>query len=344
MKPLAHRPYAVILAGGGGTRLWPLSTPSRPKPFIPLLGEETLFQRTVRRVLDGSSGLGLGVADIAVVTAAPYAEFVRAQAPGVTVLAEPVGRNTAAAIALATVALERDDDEVMVVLPADQTIEREAEFRATLGAAARAARDGVAGVRSPLVTLAWIAPGTIWLLLFLIAPLIMIVLVSIWTRTPVGFEKWSFTLDAYGRIFETDVYRDTLFGTFVRAIFVTALCVVMGYPVAFFLARCISSIRYQIALFIFVLAPFWVAYVVRIVAWLPVLGRQGVINYVIVEMLHLRSAVPTRIPTRPMRSPSPAKRRTKATISPTALMSWVRMKSIRSWKRARSAPSFPPIC
>ena len=143
--------------------------------------------------------------------------------------------------------------------------------------------------RSPLVTLAWIAPGTIWLLLFLIAPLIMIVLVSIWTRTPVGFEKWSFTLDAYGRIFDTDVYRDTLFGTFIRAVFVTALCVVMGYPVAFFLARCVSSIRYQIALFIFVLAPFWVAYVVRIVAWLPVLGRQGVINYVIVEILGLRS-------------------------------------------------------
>ena len=143
--------------------------------------------------------------------------------------------------------------------------------------------------RSPLVTLAWIAPGTIWLILFLIAPLIMIVLVSLWTRTPVGFEKWAFTVDAYGRIFETDVYRDTLFGTFIRAIFVTALCVVMGYPVAFFLARCVSSIRYQIALFIFVLAPFWVAYVVRIVAWLPVLGRQGVINYVIVEILGLRS-------------------------------------------------------
>ena len=143
--------------------------------------------------------------------------------------------------------------------------------------------------RSPLVTLAWIAPGTIWLILFLIAPLVMILLVSIWTRTPVGFEKWAFSFDAYGRIFETDVYRDTLFGTFVRAIFVTALCVVMGYPVAFFLARCVSSIRYQIALFIFVLAPFWVAYVVRIVAWLPVLGRQGVINYVVVEMLHLRS-------------------------------------------------------
>ena len=47
--------------------------------------------------------------------------------------------------------------------------------------------------------------------------------------------------------------------------------------------------RSQIALFIFVLAPFWVAYVVRIVAWLPVLGRQGVINYVIVEILGLRS-------------------------------------------------------
>jgi mannose-1-phosphate guanylyltransferase len=43
--------YAVILAGGGGTRLWPLSRPERPKPFLPLLGDETLLQRTVDRIL-----------------------------------------------------------------------------------------------------------------------------------------------------------------------------------------------------------------------------------------------------------------------------------------------------
>ena len=87
------------------------------------------------------------------VTAAGYADLVRAQAPGVTVLEEPVGRNTAAAIALATVALERDDDEVMVVLPADQTIDREADFRAVIGAAAGGLARGAFGIASPLVTL-----------------------------------------------------------------------------------------------------------------------------------------------------------------------------------------------
>ncbi len=139
--------------------------------------------------------------------------------------------------------------------------------------------------RSPLATLAWIAPGTIWLLLFLIAPLIMIVLVSVWQRTPVGFEAFSFTGEAYGRIFDTSVYLDTLKDTIIRALLVTALCIVIGYPIAYYLARCVKTVKFQIALFIVVLAPFWVAYVVRIVAWLPVLGRQGVINYFLVEVL-----------------------------------------------------------
>ena len=139
--------------------------------------------------------------------------------------------------------------------------------------------------RSPLVTLAWITPGTIWLLLFLIAPLLMIVLVSFWERTPVGFSAFSFSLDAYGRLFQTSVFRDTLISTIMRSLLVTGLCILIGYPIAFFLARCIKTVKFQIALFIVVLAPFWVAYVVRIVSWLPVLGRQGVINYSLVEIL-----------------------------------------------------------
>ena len=139
--------------------------------------------------------------------------------------------------------------------------------------------------RSPLVTLAWILPGSIWLLLFLITPLLMIVLVSLFERTPVGFQAFSFSLEAYGRLFQTDVYRDTLFDTILRSVTITALCIVIGYPIAFFLARCIKTVKWQIAMFILVLAPFWVAYVVRIVAWLPVLGRQGVINYFLVQVL-----------------------------------------------------------
>jgi mannose-1-phosphate guanylyltransferase len=145
--------YAVILAGGGGTRLWPLSTPGRPKPFIPLLGIGTLFERTVRRLLDGDE-LGLAPEDVFVVADGRHAGLVRRQAPaGVVVLDEPVGRNTAAAIALATVAIERPDDEVMVVLPADHAIEREDAFRAVLRDAAAELATGAFGIESPLVTL-----------------------------------------------------------------------------------------------------------------------------------------------------------------------------------------------
>jgi putative spermidine/putrescine transport system permease protein len=141
--------------------------------------------------------------------------------------------------------------------------------------------------RSPLATLAWIAPGSIWLVLFLIAPLLMIVLVSLWQRTPVGFEPFSFTVEAYTRIFDTPVYLNTLRDTIIRAIIVTGLCILIGYPIAFYLARCVKTIKFQIALFIVVLAPFWVAYVVRIIAWLPVLGRQGVINYFLVDVINV---------------------------------------------------------
>lgn len=139
--------------------------------------------------------------------------------------------------------------------------------------------------RSPLATLAWVLPGTIWLLLFLIAPLVMIVLVSLFERTPTGFAAFSFTLDAYGRIFDTAVYRDTLLDTIVRSVVITGLCVIIGYPIAYFLARGIKTVKWQIAMFILVLAPFWVAYVVRIISWLPVLGRQGVINYFLVDVV-----------------------------------------------------------
>ena len=143
--------YAVIMAGGGGTRLRPLSTADRPKPFLPLLGNETLFQRTVARVRDLVGG------DVAVVTDRRHAAHVRAQAPGVTLLEEPLGRNTAAAIALATVALDRPDDDVMVVLPADHVIADEDRFREVLAAAGSELAAGAYGVADPLVTLG-IAP------------------------------------------------------------------------------------------------------------------------------------------------------------------------------------------
>jgi mannose-1-phosphate guanylyltransferase len=139
--------YAIILAGGGGTRLWPLSSPERPKPFLPLLGDRTLLQLTADRlngVIEPDS--------IFVVTDRRYESLVREQLPEATVRAEPVGRNTTAAIALATVAIDRAEDEVMLVLPADQTIKDVGVFQGVLRAAERELALG-SMIRNPLVTL-----------------------------------------------------------------------------------------------------------------------------------------------------------------------------------------------
>jgi mannose-1-phosphate guanylyltransferase len=138
--------YAVIMAGGGGTRLHPLSRPERPKPFLPLVdGGGSLLQATVAR-LDGVTE------DVPVVTDRRYERIVKAQLPGVAVLTEPLGRNTAAAIALAALAIDRPDDEVMLVLPADQTVERTAVFADVLRGAEQLAH-GAFDIEDPLVTL-----------------------------------------------------------------------------------------------------------------------------------------------------------------------------------------------
>ncbi|MBI2781710.1 MAG: NTP transferase domain-containing protein [Chloroflexi bacterium] len=146
--------YAVIMAGGGGTRLWPLSRPETPKPFLPLLDDRSLLQRTVDRIV-GHAELPLGAGDVAIVTERRYGPMVRAQVPGARIISEPLGRNTAAAIALATLQFDRDPNEVMLVLPADAWIDpaRDGLYREVLAAAGRIARDGAFGVDAPLVTL-----------------------------------------------------------------------------------------------------------------------------------------------------------------------------------------------
>jgi len=146
--------YAVILAGGGGTRLWPLSRPETPKPFLPLTGDRSLLQLTVDRIV-GHPELPLERADVTVVTDRRYAGLVRGQLPGVAILTEPMGRNTAPAVALATIRIERDPDEVMLVLPADPLIDprREGVYRSVLHEADAELASGAFDVGSPLVTL-----------------------------------------------------------------------------------------------------------------------------------------------------------------------------------------------
>jgi len=110
--------YAVIMAGGGGTRLWPISRKGSPKQLLPLLGEETLFQSTVGRLVDV-----FPPARILVVTVEEQAGQMQVQVPDIPVenyLIEPAPRGTASVVGLAASVLrKRDPDAAMAVLPSD---------------------------------------------------------------------------------------------------------------------------------------------------------------------------------------------------------------------------------
>jgi len=131
--------YIVILAGGSGTRFWPLSRKQRPKQLMSVFGGRSMLQRTVERVLP------LRPEHILVVTNELQAEETARQLASldkgvISVLAEPLSRNTAPAIGLAAAVIERDDPTaVMAVLPADHYITDEEEFRRTLLLAEQAA-------------------------------------------------------------------------------------------------------------------------------------------------------------------------------------------------------------
>lgn len=129
--------YPVILCGGSGTRLWPASRKSVPKPFLPLVSEETLFQQAVRRVAGDDR-----FAAPMVVAGARHADLIAAQlgdVRGARLVIEPVAKNTAPAIALAAALLP--EDAVMLVCPSDHHIADSAAFRAAALAAAALARE-----------------------------------------------------------------------------------------------------------------------------------------------------------------------------------------------------------
>ena len=125
--------HIVIMAGGVGSRFWPLSTPSYPKQFIDILGcGRTLIQLTVDRF----QGI-CPPSNFWVVTNAAYVDIVRAQLPSVPfehILAEPAARNTAPCIAWACWSIRREDPSAnVVVTPADAVVMDPAEFRRVIG-------------------------------------------------------------------------------------------------------------------------------------------------------------------------------------------------------------------
>lgn len=124
---------ALIMAGGKGTRFWPLSTEEKPKQFINLLGEETMLQMTVNRLLPL-----IPIERIFIVTGNRYINYVKEQLkdlPDRNIIVEPEGRNTAPCIALSAFYIDKIyKDAEIAVLPSDHLIKNEEEYRHILKA------------------------------------------------------------------------------------------------------------------------------------------------------------------------------------------------------------------
>ena len=142
-----------------------------------------------------------------------------------------------------------------------------------------------------------VAPASIWLIVFLVIPLIGIVVFSFWTpksggMTPdfsfanfANFFRQEGLIDPDHRNFlKLSIFLTTLWTTFRFTVTVMVISLIIGYPIAYFLAMQVKNFKWQLALFLVAMVPFWTSYLIRAVAWLPMLGRRGLLNKLLMNL------------------------------------------------------------
>jgi len=126
-----------------------------------------------------------------------------------------------------------------------------------------------------------LSPVTIWLLLFLFIPLLLVLVVSFLSRGTYGGIEYTFTLENYARFFEP-LYIRIIAVSVVMAIATTVICIIFGYPFAYIIAK--SSVRHRTLLLLLVIVPFWTNSLIRTYAWIVLLRTEGVINAIFLKI------------------------------------------------------------
>jgi putative spermidine/putrescine transport system permease protein len=129
---------------------------------------------------------------------------------------------------------------------------------------------------------AWwlIAPGAIWMILFLVVPLAMIFYVSFWTQTTFKIEP-TLTLKSWQTFFASDTYLSSLWTTIRIWLIVLVMTFIIGYPTALFVGLFVKSKTLSTVLLVICVIPFWTSFLIRVLAWRPMLGKEGAINIVL---------------------------------------------------------------
>lgn len=132
--------------------------------------------------------------------------------------------------------------------------------------------------RQPWILL---SPALTAVTLLLIVPLLFIVVYSFWLRSAAGADTPGFYLDNWQKVLTDRFYRDILLNTLKIAAITTAVCAVMGYPAAYFIARSRGN---KLILLVLLMLPFWISYIIRTMSWINILGISGALNSVLLAL------------------------------------------------------------
>lgn len=128
-----------------------------------------------------------------------------------------------------------------------------------------------------------LAPGVLWMLVFLVAPLAMMVYVSFWTQTTFAISP-ELTLKSWATFFASDTYLGAILRTLKIWLVVLCLTFLIGYPTALFIGQFVRNKTVQTVLLVACVIPFWTSFLIRVLAWRPMLGKEGAINIVLMKL------------------------------------------------------------
>jgi putative spermidine/putrescine transport system permease protein len=135
-----------------------------------------------------------------------------------------------------------------------------------------------------------LAPGVIWMTLCLVLPMLMMIYVSFWTQTTFSINATP-TFDNWIAFFSTPTYLDSLLTT-VRLWLVTLVLIfLIGYPVAVFIGLFVRNKTLQTSLLVLCVVPFWTSFLIRVLAWRPMLGTEGAVNIILLKLGLIRQPI-----------------------------------------------------
>ncbi len=131
--------------------------------------------------------------------------------------------------------------------------------------------------------LALLTPGLLWMSLFMVLPMAMVVYVSFWTQTTFAVDP-TLTTESWERFLGSSTYLGAIWTTLRIWAIVLVATVLVGYPVALFIGLFVRNKTLQTALLVACVIPFWTSFLIRVIAWRPMLGTEGAVNTILMKV------------------------------------------------------------